>query len=64
MTYEITKNIKKTIEEIEAFVESETKEGTFYKVTYDIYNGWKCTCPQNRIKGNECKHITEVCNGL
>lgn len=42
---------------IEAFVESETNEGTFYRVT--LNGTWKCTCPAGKFKGN-CKHIEKV----
>jgi len=43
-------------EVIEGFVESESKKGMFYKVTYDG-DIWRCTCPQSSIKLKECKHI-------
>lgn len=53
----ITKN--KTIFEIEAFVESETKEGIFYRVTAEDEN-WTCSCPAGRYRGGYCKHIKKV----
>jgi len=49
--------IIKNVYEIEAYVESETKEGMYYLVTADDFNDWQCTCPQNRIREVECKHI-------
>lgn len=48
---------------VEAYVESETKEGIFYRV---ICKGvdWECTCPDyvNRQKpwAGVCKHIKAV----
>lgn len=48
---------------IEAFVSSESEDGKFYKVN-GIITGkeetWECTCPQNTMKGVECKHIQAV----
>lgn len=46
------------VSECEAYVESETNEGTFYKVTFDVE--WHCTCPNSKFRDTECKHIVEV----
>jgi uncharacterized Zn finger protein len=55
MKVDIVKN--KTIEIVIAYVESESKNGMFYKVTYD--GEWNCTCPAGIHRG-ECKHILAV----
>jgi len=52
-------NIIKNVYEVEAFVESETTEGTYYKVTYDDSIDWLCTCMAGKF-GNPCKHIKLV----
>lgn len=50
--------VKKTIE-LEAWVESETNKGSYYKVQLDS-DGWRCSCPDNSIRGSFCKHITRA----
>ena len=51
-------NISKREVAIEAFVESESNPGMYYKVT-SIGTVWKCTCPAGVHRGN-CKHIDAV----
>jgi uncharacterized Zn finger protein len=46
------------VEKIEAFVESSSNPGTFYRVT-SVDNKWQCTCPQFKYRG-ACKHIDAV----
>ena len=58
MEIDITKN--KKVHEIEAYAESESHPGMYYKVTFNGDIGWKCTCPQNQKKGANCKHIEQV----
>jgi uncharacterized Zn finger protein len=62
MEIEITKD-EDTGRLIEAFVESESKEGTFYKITGlsygNIRDNWTCTCPAGS-HGRNCKHIKET----
>ena len=64
MEVQITKD-EHAIRNIEAFVSSESEEGKFYKVTGQIKDAgaeekWECTCPQNKMRGLECKHINAV----
>ena len=44
---------------VTAIVESESNEGSFYKVEC---NGkeWTCTCPDHKNRKNNCKHIRAV----
>ena len=54
----ITKN--KHVVDIEAFVESESKAGTYYRVAYNGHE-WSCTCPCGQLgNGKTCRHITAV----
>ncbi len=47
------------IEKLVAYVESETTEGMYYKVT--IGNGiWTCTCPDHIHRQRYCKHMKVV----
>ena len=49
---------------IEAYVESTTQDGIYYKVTGQIATEeWTCSCPAGRHR-HECKHIYEVRNSL
>ena len=56
----VSKAVVKTLEVSQciAFVESETEEGHWYKVTFD--EGWTCTCPNHKFRETECKHIVAV----
>jgi len=51
--------ITKKVFEIEAFAESESVEGMFYKITCED-NEWHCTCPNHMKTHRDCKHIAEV----
>ena len=44
------------IEKLVAYVESETTEGIYYKVTKEN-EVWTCTCPDHRHRQRYCKHI-------
>lgn len=52
MTYRILKEIR----ELEAIVESESREGAYYLVSQDK-DGWTCSCPDHMGRGSTCKHI-------
>lgn len=56
----ITKNEERRVHEIEAFVESETTTGAYWRVNFTLEVGWTCTCPQNAMRHKECKHIESV----
>jgi len=47
------------IEKLVAYVESETTDGIFYKVTKEN-EVWACTCPDHRHRQRYCKHIEAV----
>lgn len=47
------------IERLVAYVESETTEGIFYKVTKENQD-WTCTCPDHRHRQRYCKHIEAI----
>ena len=52
-------DFKTEIDTLLAYVESESKEGMYYKVT-KINGNWACTCPQNQKRKLICKHIKAV----
>jgi uncharacterized Zn finger protein len=56
MNVVISRNREGVREMFEVFVESETTEGIYYRITSDGDN-WECTCPDHQIRGRECKHI-------
>ena len=56
----ITKNEERRVREIEAFVESDSTEGMYYKTSFDLKEGWKCTCTQFQKKRAICKHIIKT----
>lgn len=59
MEVDIVIDEKVTIEKLVAYVESETTEGIFYKVTNE--NGiFTCTCPDHRHRQRYCKHMEAV----
>lgn len=43
----------------EAFVESDTESGIYYRVTA-TGDKWECTCPDHKFRGHECKHIEKA----
>ena len=50
-------DIVKKVIELVALVESESKEGCWYKV-WNVANIWNCSCPN--LRDGDCKHIEVV----
>lgn len=64
MKVDITQNEQKMVRDVTAYVESESKGGMFYKVTFSVEERWKCTCPQFENRKKECKHIEATKGGI
>lgn len=49
---------------VKALVQSESKDGAYYKVVIDGANSWNCTCPDYTRRNTLCKHVRTVKEGL